>query len=540
MSRTATRVGGAALLALPLTFLAVAYGWPVAAILGRGLRPEGRIAFDALTDVVRDPVTWRIVRFTAGQAAASTLATLAVGLPSAALFARYEFRGRRLLHAGLMVPFVLPTIVVGAAFVALLARLAPVVDLRGSVAAIVLAHVFFNHAVVVRTVGGLWANLDPAEEEAARTLGASPLRAFLSVTLPRLRPAIAAASVIVALFSFTSFGVVLLLGGAARATIEVEIHRATTQALDLTTAAALAVLQLGAVVAALAVYGRLQRGRATTALAAGERLRRPVRTAGDRALLAAGLTTAMLSALPIAALVSRSLTTPEGFGLENFRALVAPTTDTVLAVAPRVALVNSLTAATAATLIAVAVGLAGAVAATGGSRTARVLDRALMLPLGTSSVTVGFGFLVAFGGRVTRDTAPLLVPVAQALIAVPFVVRTTLPVLRAIDERLREAAATLGAAPGRVRREVDLPIVARATLVAAGFAFAVALGEFGATVFLARAVDPTVPTAIVRLLGRPGAANAGQAMALSVVLGAVTGAVVLLIDRLRLGSIGSF
>ena len=134
----------------------------------------------------------------------------------------------------------------------------------------------------------------------------------------------------------------------------------------------------------------------------------------------------------------------------------------------------------------------------------------------------------------------LLVPLAQALVAIPFVVRTMLPVLRSIDERLREAAATLGAPPRRVWREVDLPIVSRAGLVAAGFAFAVTIGEFGATIFVARAANPTVPVAIHRALGLPGAVNLGRAMALSVLLALITGLVVLLIDRIRVGSVGRF
>ena len=131
-----------------------------------------------------------------------------------------------------------------------------------------------------------------------------------------------------------------------------------------------------------------------------------------------------------------------------------------------------------------------------------------MLPLGTSAVTIGFGFLITF------DEAPLdlrgswmLIPLAHALVATPFVVRAVLPVLRAIDPRLREAASTLGAAPGRVWWEVDRPLLARAALVGAAFAFAVSVGEFGATAFLARTGDPTLPIAIVRLLGRPGAAE---------------------------------
>jgi len=119
-------------------------------------------------------------------------------------------------------------------------------------------------------------------------------------------------------------------------------------------------------------------------------------------------------------------------------------------------------------------------------------------------------------------------------------VRTSLPVLRSVRGRLREAAAVLGAPPSRVWREIDLPLVARSVLVGAGFAFAISLGEFGATSFIARPDTPTVPVAIFRLLGRPGALNLGQAMALSTILMALTAVAIGLIERFRLGEGGEF
>ena len=155
-----------------------------------------------------------------------------------------------------------------------------------------------------------------------------------------------------------------------------------------------------------------------------------------------------------------------------------------------------------------------------------------MLPLGASAAMLGFGFLLAF------DRAPLdlrsslaIVPLAQALVATPFVVRSLVPALRARDPRLPEAAAVLGASPAQVRREIELPLVARPLAVAAGLAFAVALGEFGATVFVFRADWPTVPVAIFRFLGRPGADNVGTAMALCVVLMALVVAASLVSHR---------
>ncbi len=547
----------AALLTVPVLFLAAFFVLPVSRIVALGLAPDGQLELGVLGRVVTDPAVRRVAWFTLWQAAASTLLTLVIGLPGAYVLSRMDFPGRNALRALVTVPFVLPTVVVGSAFLALLGPRSPVndllvalfgdgaptLDLRRTVTAILVAHVFFNYAVVVRTVGGLWAHLDPRIEDAARVLGASRWRVFREITLPLLRPAIASTATIVFLFTFTSFGVVLILGGATRATIEVEIHRATTQLLDLPLASALALLQLAAVVAALAVYGRLQRTAATHRLVgATVGVRRP-RTRGERAFLGANLAViAGLLVAPLLVLVERSFVTPTGYGLANWRTLVGTQPDTLLAVAPWEAVRNSIGFGIAATVVALLVGGLAATAATlRDDRVSGLVDRALMLPLGTSAVTIGFGFLIALN-RPPLDLrgSPLLVPLAQALIAVPFVVRTLVPVLRSIDQRLREAAATLGARPLRVWREVDLPIVGRAVLVAAGFSFAIAVGEFGASVFVVRAQLPTMPVAIFRLLGRPGVANFGQAMALSTLLMLVTASAILLIDRLRVGQVGRF
>jgi thiamine transport system permease protein len=85
---------------------------------------------------------------------------------------------------------------------------------------------------------------------------------------------------------------------------------------------------------------------------------------------------------------------------------------------------------------------------------------------------------------------------------------------------------------------VDLPMVGRALLVGGSFAFAVSLGEFGATLFIARFDAPTMPIAIFRLLGQPGALAFGQATAMATVLMAVTAIAALAFDRLRTSSVG--
>jgi thiamine transport system permease protein len=465
------------------------------------------------------------------------------------VIARFAFRGRALLRSLLLVPFVLPTVVAAAAFGALLGPGGPLhgLGLVPGVGAILIAHVFFNVAVVARVVGGLWANLDPSREEAARVLGASRWRAFVSVTLPLLAPAIIAAASIVFLFTFSSFGVVLLLGGPTRATLETEIYLRTTEFLDLRHAAALALVQVVAVVAVLVVLTRVQErmARGQTLVAARDTAR-PPRGAGQRSFLGFTLVVlALLLGAPLAMLVARSFGIAFGAGrggvsLGAYRSLSSP--GSALFVAPSVAIRNSLVFALVATAVALLVGGAAAfVLARRPSRGRRALDTLLMLPLGTSAVTIGFGFLIALDRPpVDLRSSVLLVPLAHAVVAVPFVVRAVVPALRSIDPKLREAAALLGAPPARVRREVDLPIVGRAFLVAAGFAAAISLGDFGATAFLARPDTPTVPIAIFRLLSLPGRLNFDRAMALSTVLMLLTGLVVVGLERVRVASLTEF
>ncbi len=540
---SAARLG---LMAVPVAFFAAFFAYPVAAIVARGLKVDGAWRLGRIGEVLGQSDVRQVLWFTTWQAVASTALTLLIALPGAYAFARLDFPGKQVLRAVVTVPFVLPTVVVGTAFLALVGRGGLLDELWGvrldtTVWAILLAHVFFNYAVVVRTVGGLWSQLDPRQEEAARMLGASRLKAWRQVTLPALAPAVAAAALMVFLFTFTSFGVVQILGGPAFSTLEVEIYRQTSQVFDLSTAAVLTLVQFVAVAAVLVVHAWTVRRRETglRLVDAATTARRP-RGAGQWALLAGVLVTvAGLILLPLAVLVERSL---GASGLGYYRALTRADGGTFL-VPPIEAIGNSLQYAVAATAIAVVIGGLAAAALTrrDAGRFVRGFDALLMLPLGVSAVTVGFGFLIAL------DEPPLdlrsswiLVPLAQALVGVPFVVRTMLPVLRAVDVRLREAASVLGASPWRVWREVDLPMVRRALLVAAGFAFAVSLGEFGATVFIARPDSPTLPVAVARLLGRPGEMNYGQAMALSTILMLVCAVALVVLERLRTDRTGEF
>jgi thiamine transport system permease protein len=165
------------------------------------------------------------------------------------------------------------------------------------------------------------------------------------------------------------------------------------------------------------------------------------------------------------------------------------------------------------------------------------LDGLFMLPLGVSAVTVGFGFLVTLN-RPPLDlrSSVVLVPIAQAVVALPLVIRTLLPVLRAIDTRTRDAAAVLGASPRRVLLEIDLPVLGRSLGVAVALAYAVSLGEFGATSFLYRPDQATLPVVVARLITRPGPDNLGMALAAAVVLAVLVMAVMAAAERLRVSA----
>ena len=529
--------------------------WPLATILWRGLAPDGAPDASAIGGVLGDRYYWERLVFTTAQAAASTAAALAVGLPAAYVFAHIRFPGRAAARALVTVPFVLPTLVVALSFQqlagpdGLLNRalepfgLGPV-EAVGTIQAILAAHVFYNVSIVIRLVAGVWANLDPRAEEAARLLGAGRWATLREVTLPALAPAIASAAALVFVFSFTSFGVVLVLGGPGLDTLEVVIYRLAIRLVELPAAAVLSCVQIAATVGALGAYSLLQR-RTARPLARRTDRARPLRetSRAERALLlAVAAALGLLIAAPLAALVHGALTVgAAGVTGANF-ARAFEDTGRLSFVEPVAAMRWSLTFAAASALIAVVLGTLAATAITRSrGRLSALADGLLMAPLAVPAVVLGFGFLITFNrGVFDLRGSPWLIVVAHALIAYPFVLRAVLAVLRTLDPRLTEAARALGASPLAAWRYVEAPLAWRALLVGAGFAFVVSLGEFGATAVLQRREFATLPVAIYSTLGRPGAANLGQALAMATILMTVTATALLLIERVRYRDIGEF
>ncbi len=554
-------VSPALLVIIPLAFLAVFYFYPILSITRLSLAPTGILNLAGLRQLMQTSYYAKTLWFTTWQALVSTALTLLTGLPGAYIFAHYQFPGKSLLRGLTAVPFVLPTVVVAAAFTALIgpAGLAnnilrawfnladPPIQLYGTIWMILLAHIFYNYTIVLRIVGSFWANLDPSLENAAAVLGAGRLRRFREVTLPLLAPAIAAASLLVFIFDFTSFGVVLILGGSQFATLEVEIYRQTVNVFNLPVAASLSLVQIAMTMVLTIVYTRLQE-RHTNPLnlrPAQQNLKKP-RTHSEHVLVIANIAfMAVLLISPLLSLLVRAFSD----GVRPFSELFVNARGSYFYVPPATAIRNSLLVAGATIVASLLLGLiaSSVLMRSGRFRSHRrlhwtdILDPLFMLPLGTSAVTLGFGYIISLD-RPPLDlrASPWMLPIAHTLVAFPFVVRSLLPILRGIQERLRSAAAVLGASPWRVWREVDFPIVSRAMLVAATFAFAISMGEFSATALVARPEFPTMPVVIYRFLGLPGALNYEQALAMSVLLMAVCATGVVLIERMRVGNTGEF
>ena len=543
---------------LPLAFLLVFFYQPLVAIF----RLVFSTQFSQGWKLFRWSQITKPLGFTLYQAKLSTILTLILGLPAAYLFARFQFAGRKFLRVLITIPFILPTVVVAAAFNTLLGPRgwlnlglmslfnlsSPPINMLNSLSAILLAHVFYNISIVIRMVGSSLSRLNQNLPLVAQNLGASPWRAFKEVTLPLLMPSILSATLMVFLFDFSSFGVVLMLGGPQFSTLEVEIYNQAMNRFNLPVAGLLSIVQLAFTLLVSVLINRSNQPRYGKAAMASESSGlRIARKGWEKAFVIIMVTVLLLLMVtPTVSLVTRSFFTFEaargergelntGFTLRYYRELFENREKSLFYVPPILAIRNSIVYAGITMLLATTLGLISVYAIERLSSLSRFLEPLFMLPLGASAVTLGLGFLIVFGSSVlTQGRFQALIPIAHSLVALPLVIRTLLPALRGIPANLRLAATSMGASPLRVFREVDLPILFRAIVVSLLFAFTISLGEFGASSFLSNTAMPTIPVAIFRYLSQPGALNYGQALAMSSLLMVVCVMGSFVIEQVRL------
>jgi thiamine transport system permease protein len=507
------RIGATALVASMIALFVV---WP----LVRLLIEAGNM--QAIRAVFSSARLRGIISFTVFQAVLSTFATLALALPAAWLVGTHTVPGRQILTGLWSAPFVLPAVVVGAAFLAVL----PETQER-SLLALIGAHMFFNVGMTVRVIADAWGRLDDRLAAAAATLGVPPRRRT-ALEIRLLAPTILSMAGVVLTLSLTSFAIVQILAGPSRSTIETEIWRQTTQRLAFDRASVLALVQLALVGTVLVVTQRRDRAQAL-----GPRTLRPMpKTIG--VLIISTLT--VLTLLPILVLLRRSLLWPgDAWSFEAFRALGRVQPGSGLLSSGWSAVLLSARSAFLAMVLATCLACCGAIASARGRSWPLAL--LLSLPFAVSGVMLGLGTLLGFASDpIAWRSSWWMVPLMQAMIAFPFALRVLGPAVAAIDRRRRQTASTLGVSPFRAWRTVDAPLLTGPFVSAIALGAAVALGEFGATTFLVRPRSETIPVAISVLSGRPGGQLQAQAAALAVVLAVLTAALSVLGSRHAYGA----
>jgi thiamine transport system permease protein len=465
---------------------------------------------------------WKVVLLASGQAVLSVMLSLAIGIPIARVLFNYQFPGRGFILALVTVPFVLPTVVVALGFRSLFGS-----AISNGLLLVVLAHAYINIAVVVRLVGAQWSTLDRRMELTAATLGATPFHVFRTVTLPALRNSIVVAASVVFIFSFSSLGIVVVLGdGSTTRTLEQVLLRSTSVLLDFPTALAAATLQLLVVSLVFIVSAKISR-REPRAKVTLER----AKIGTHKTAVAVGATVLIGAALvlaPIASILWASVTSANGLTTGWWSGLWS--TDNARIGSPVAALGRSLALALGTSVIAAILG--GAIAIAVMSKRGIVATLAL-IPLGVSAVTLGLGILLAFSrGPLDLRGTGVLIPITHALIAVPIVVAVATPSLRNVDPRRYFVALSLGAAPMRAWWSAFGTVFGGVMLAAGGLAAAVSLGEFGAASLLSRTDSPTVPVQIERLLSKPGESSFATAAVLSVILVILTMTLLAVVDRI--------
>jgi len=483
----------------PVVFLSVFFVVPVANALLRFFR------FSAFSDALSNQSLRGVAWFSLWQAIISTLVTLAIGLPATWALSRFTFPGSRLARGILTAPFVLPAVVVAAGVLA-------ITDSRG-VIPILWAHVVFNVSVVLRIVGPRWSMVNLRLENAAATLGARPSRTFTLVVWPQISDAVISAATLIFIYCFTSFGVIAILGGVSRRTLESEIFTQAVRLGNTTTATALAVLQAMIIGVVFFITRRSSRPNSTSLhVSAPQALRtKPSHRTTPLITTAAAI---IIVASPLLATIYRSLVVNSQLSLSAWRSIFSGSLP-ALSVSPQSVISTSLMFAITAACICVPLALLVVTTSA---------PRALFsLPLAISAATLGIGLIITF------NTSPYawrserwFIPVIHAVIALPLVIRALEPAASAIPHSLRNASATLGASPFATWRRVELPLLKPALLRATGLSMAISLGEFGATSFLSRSGSTTLPIAIAQLLGRPGVATQQAGFALAALMVLVT------------------
>lgn len=514
--------------------LGIAFAWPMAlAVQAAFATPE---PWHWLTgDYARNRIAGGFA-----QALLSLAAILAVAVPLAFLHHRWRIPGSRLLLALQAATFALPVFVVVAGLRETLGAGGwlqrstgfDALSAVGPWGAVMLGNAYYNTGLVTLLLHTALARRPRRLEEAAAVLGAPPAAVRGRVAWPLLRPAALAAALLAFLFSFASFGVVLMLGQGHVDTLDTLLYANLRGAFPREDrGAVLALVQIAFQTVLLVGVLAMERRAARLADAAAPHAK-PTHPAATLAAWAAGA----LAMAPALAVLVGGFQVDGAWSLEAWRTLTDP--------AARGHLVGfdlghalAMSAFYAAVAVAASLGLTMLLGYAVRGPFSRWVEALAFLPLGTSSVVLGFAYLLAFTGRAWLPLVgtPWPILAVHTLVAFPFVARTVLPALRSLDARLDDAAATLGARTRARILRLHLPLLRGPLVVACAFAAILSLGDFGASVLL-MTDDLAGLTVWIHRHGGPGAFDPlarAQSTALAALLLALTVALLLLANLAR-------
>lgn len=464
--------------------------------------------FDTLKSVFTSPYSYRLVRFTVVESLLSAFISCLIALPFAAFYASYDFKLRKLTLTLSALSFTIPSILVVLGFVIFYGNNGVLNNMLKSIfsleespirilytfPAIILAHVYLNLPVAFNLITNGWTSLARNEEMASYTLKKGKMKTFLSITLPKLRGVIANAFVIIFLFCFSSFAIVMVLGGSPEySTLESEIYRRAHISLDYSGASALSIFSFIITTIALSLS---YIGRRKEKMERRESALKKIRKKKGKAL-AALMTLAMLLFIlpPMISILYRSFFDRRGdFSLESWNTIFSASSFLS-------AILNSLFIAMASAILATV--LAENIAMYSVKCKSRIAPLFATLPLATGSVTLGLGynFLAAKIGLSSIYTDYLLILATHLVLSIPFAIRTMLPGAKEIPQRVSEASYTLKKSAFETYMRTERPLLKGYRRKAFIFAFALSLGEVNATLALAGGRITTLPILIYRLIG---------------------------------------
>ena len=535
------------------------------------------ISFFTLTE------TKEALRFTLLESLFSVILTLIIGLPLAWQLGRYEWKHISIIRSLISIPFVMPAIVAAMGFLALIDQGGPLdkigIDLRtesgiignissvtgientGHFIALVIAHAWFNISLVVRMVEPTLSTMDPRWEEQIRLLpaGNSRLGRVKNLWLPFIGPAIACASALCFVFSFTSFALVKWLT-PTKSTLEslmadsggtagIYNYRIDTSEIVL----AVCLVQLIILVTALAITSRLQRKHSLRHAIVSESSARKSRGKASffgKAVLIGGLIFTLLPLILVAisSFVVRTVkngTISSDFTLDAWKNAWQGDNSTLSI--PE-ALSNSLIYALITLIFSIIIGwiIASSINRlenSGNMKLAKIVDMISLAPLAISAVMIGLGILLGILRWNPAMFNWFLIPVIpHVLLTTPFVVRVMLPAIRSLDISFEEQAKMLGLSPTKVWIHSRLSFLLGPLAVSSSLTIAFSLGEFGATWILVRSGSwDTLSILVDQLMGQPkfNPLVYPMAMASATVLMALTFVLFLLAEKVRPDGEGS-